>query len=223
MHAQDAASGGGGIFLEEVIDQQRDVFAALAQRRNADRDDVQAIVEIFAKQVFGNGFVEIAVGGGNDAHVDGDFAGAADRTHGALLQHAQQLHLHGQRHLADFVEEDRAAVGDFEQAALVLVGSGERALQIAEQFAFEQRLGKRSAVHGDEGVGGARRTYVNGARNEFFTGAALAVNQNRAGGGGDGAYRLLQLLHGPAGADDVVERVAGGGIAAQRKVLLAED
>ena len=181
------------------------------------------VVEIFAEQIFGDGFVEIAIGGGDHAHVDGNFAGAAHRTHGALLQHAQQFDLHGQRHLADFVEEDGAAVGDFEQAALVLVGSGESALQIAEQFALEQRLGKGSAVDGDEGVGGARRTDVHGAGDEFFTGAAFAVDQNRAGGRSHGAHRLLELLHGAARADDVVERVAGGGVAAQRKILLAED
>ena len=106
--------------------------------------------------------------------------------------------------------------------ALVLVGSGESAFQISEEFALQQGLRKRAAVDGNEGVGGARRTNVNGAGHQFFTGAALPVDQNRAGGGGDGANRLLELLHGRAGADDVVERIAGGGVAAQREILLAE-
>ena len=134
----------------------------------------------------------------------------------------RQLHLHGQRHFADFVEEDGAAVGDFEQAALVLVGAGEGAFEVAEEFALQQGLRKGSAVDGDEGVGGARRADVDGAGDQFFAGAAFAVDQNGAGGGGDGAHRLLELLHGAAGADDVVERVAGGGVAAQREVLLAQ-
>ena len=193
------------------------------KRRHADGNDVEPVVEIFAKQIFGNGLVEIAVGGGDDAHIDGDFAGAADRAHRALLQHAQQFDLHGQRHFADFVEEDGAAVGDFEQAALVLVRSGEGAFQVAEEFALQQSLREGSAVDGDERLGGARRADVDGAGYKFFAGAALAVNQDRAGGGGDGAHRLLELLHGGTGADDVVERVAGGGVAAQGEVLLAED
>ena len=33
-----------------------------------------------------------------------------------LLQHAQQLHLHVRRQVADLVEEDRAAVGELETA-----------------------------------------------------------------------------------------------------------
>src|SRR5271165_2627272 len=117
MDAQNAAAGGAGIFFEKVVHQQQYVLATLPQRRDADGNHVQAIVQVLTKQVFGDGLVEIAVGGGDDPHVDGDFTGAAHRTHGALLQNAQQLHLHGQRHFADFVEEDGAAVGDFEQAA----------------------------------------------------------------------------------------------------------
>ena len=62
-------------------------------------------------------------------------------------KHAQQFHLHGQGHFADFVEEDGAAAGHFKQSAFVLIGSGEGSLQIAEQFALEQSLGKGSAVH----------------------------------------------------------------------------
>ena len=120
----------------------------------------------------------------------------------------------GMRHLADFVEKDRALVGDFEQAALVLVGAGEGAFDVAEQFAFEQSLGKRATVDGDERLAGSGRTGMHGAGDEFFAGSAFAVNENRAAGGGNGADGLLQFLHGGADADDVVERVARGGIAA---------
>ena len=59
----------------------------------------------------------------------------------AAFQHAQQLGLHRLGQLADLVEEDRAAVGDFEQADAVLVGAGERALAMAEQLAFDQVSG----------------------------------------------------------------------------------
>ena len=70
----------------------------------------------------------------------------ADAADFAAFQHAQQLGLHRLGQLADFVEEDRAAVGHFEQADAVLVGAGERALAMAEQLAFDQRLGQRAAV-----------------------------------------------------------------------------
>ena len=46
--------------------------------------------------------------------------------------------------------------GHFEQAALVLVGAGERALHVAEQFAFEQRFRKCAAIDRNKRLGGAR-------------------------------------------------------------------
>jgi hypothetical protein len=39
----------------------------------------------------------------------------------ALLQHAQDLRLQPEGHLADLVEEERAPVGELEEALLVLV------------------------------------------------------------------------------------------------------
>src|ERR1700722_17554738 len=205
-----------------MVDQQGNVFAALAQRRHADRNHVQPVVKIFAKLVFGNGLIQIAVGGGDHPHIDGNLAGAAHRTHGPFLQHAQQFHLHGERHLTDFVEENRTPVGHFEQPAFVLIGARKCTLKVAEQFAFEQGLGKRAAVDGNKSVGSAGRTDMHGASHQFLASAALAMNQNRAGGRGHNAHRLLQFFDGAARSDDVVERVAGGGVAAQREVLFAE-
>ena len=59
---------------------------------------------------------EVAVGRGDDAHVDRAARVLADAADLALLQHAQQLDLHRRRHLADLVEEQRAAVRRLEQA-----------------------------------------------------------------------------------------------------------
>jgi hypothetical protein len=147
--------------------------------------------------------------------------GASDRPHRALLQHPEQFHLHGQRHFADFVEEDGAAAGHFEESALVLIGSCESSLQIAEELALQQSFREGSAIYRDERFSGARRADVDSAGHQFFTGTALAVNQNRAGSGSDCAEGLLQLLHRGAGADDVVERVVRSSVAAQGEVLLA--
>ena len=81
---------------------------------------------------------------------------AADALEDALLQHAQQLHLHGQAHVADLVEEQRAALGDLEAALARGDGAGERALLVTEQLALEQLGGNGAAVDGDEGTLTAR-------------------------------------------------------------------
>ncbi len=71
------------------------------------------------------------------------------------IEHAQQFHLGLQLQFADFVEEQRALVGHFEQARLGSVGAAERAFFVSEQFAFDQVLGERSAVDVDPGTAAA--------------------------------------------------------------------
>ena len=60
--------------------------------------------------------MQVAVGGGDDAHVDRDGSCAAEPAHHARLERAQQLRLQLERQLADLVEEERAAVGALEGA-----------------------------------------------------------------------------------------------------------
>ena len=81
---------------------------------------------------------------------------AAEPLEAALLEHAQQLGLRDQRHVADLVEKQRAVVGQLEAAGLAIVRAGERAFFVAEDFRFEQRVGQRRAVDRLE-LGVARR------------------------------------------------------------------
>src|SRR6185503_10873282 len=94
--------------LDEPIGQGGDVLAPLAQRRNLDSDHVESVIEILAELAGAHLAFDVAVGGGEDAHVDGNFRSCADRSYRAFLQHAQQLDLQWRRQLADFVEKDAA-------------------------------------------------------------------------------------------------------------------
>ena len=61
---------------------------------------------------------EVLVRRGEDAHVDVDHVLAADARDLAGLQRAQHLGLRDEIHVADLVEEERAAVRLLEEAAL---------------------------------------------------------------------------------------------------------
>ena len=78
---------------------------AFAQRRHFDRKHVQAIKQVFAELALGDQFFQAPVGGGNYPHVGLDRLVATDLFVTAFLQHAQQLDLHGQGHIADFIEK----------------------------------------------------------------------------------------------------------------------
>src|SRR5262245_58984369 len=107
---------------------QRNVLGALAQGRHRDGKDRQPEVQVLAKLATLNGLLQVAIGRGNDPHVDPDARRASQAIEGALLEGAKDLALDGHRHLADLVEENRAAVGELELAGLSLCCTRESAL-----------------------------------------------------------------------------------------------
>ena len=88
----------------------------LAQRRHMNIEDVEAVIKILAKFSVGHGFVGNLVGGGQHAHVDRSFDLAAEPAQFVVFQNAQKLGLRADRHLADFIEQQRAPFGEFETA-----------------------------------------------------------------------------------------------------------
>ena len=81
-----------------------------------DGDDIEAEEEVLAEFLALDAFFQPAVGGGDDAHIHFDGAVAADPFEFPFLEDAQQLGLDLGRDLADFVEQDGAAVGQLETA-----------------------------------------------------------------------------------------------------------
>src|SRR5205814_86979 len=81
-----------------------------------------------------------AIGGGNEPNIDADRLVVADARDLMLFQHAEQLDLRAHRHVADFVKEERAAVGIFKGTDAVAMGISERTFDVAEQLAFHEIL-----------------------------------------------------------------------------------
>ncbi len=101
-----------------------------------------------------------------------------------------------------FVQQQRAAVCFLELADAPGDGAGEGALLVAEELGFQQVLGDRGAVDGDEGLVGALRLAVDVARHHLLARAALTGDED--GGFGarhlvgqrdDGVHRLILVDH----------------------------
>ena len=187
-----------------------------------DRDDVEPVEEVLLEPAVGHHLPEVAVGGGDDAHVDALGPLGAERLELALLQHAQQLRLQRRAHRPDLVEEDRAAVGQRELALLGRGRAGERAADVAEQLRLEQRLGNRRAVDLDERHVALRAAVVDGARDQLLARAGLAGDEDGALGLGHQLGAPDDLLHGPAAPDDAVVVELFVALAAQVAVFGAQ-
>ena len=147
--------------FQEMVEQQRNIFPAIAQRRKLKVNHVQAVIQILAKAAFAHQREQIHVGRGDDAHVHLDGVRAAQAHEFALLNHAQQLGLRLRADGGNFVEENRALIGDFEQALFRSDRAGERALHVAEQLRLQQIDGNRAGIDRHEGLVRARRRGMN--------------------------------------------------------------
>ena len=101
-----------------MLGEQGNIFAAGAQRRQIDGDDVEAVEEVLAEAALADLLAQVDVGGGEDAHVDLNLLNAAEMHEALVLENAQDFGLGVHAHGGDFVEEERAAVGDLEEAFL---------------------------------------------------------------------------------------------------------
>ena len=99
----------------QVLGQGRNIVDPIAQRRQRDLERVDAEHQVLAKLLLGDHLLQVAMGGADDADIDFKRLVVADAADLAAFEHAQQLGLHGLGQFADLVEEQRAAVGDFEQ------------------------------------------------------------------------------------------------------------
>src|SRR5262245_52244252 len=158
--------------------EQRYVFAALAQRRDEQRDHAQAIVKVFTEPPGFDFVLQVAVGGRDGARVDLHRFSRPDAANLSFLQCAQQFDLQGRARLADLVQKDRPAFGLLEQAFLICDRAGEAPSRVAEELGFEQRFGQRAAIDRDEGLRRARAVAVYGAGDQFLARTRFADDQH---------------------------------------------
>ena len=108
---------GATIFLDEVGDMSPKVQAK--------------VLRVLEEQRFE------PVGSGTSISVDVRIIAATNGLKALLFQHTQHLRLYLRTHIADFVEKDRGAVGEFKLAFLRGSRAGECAFNVSEQLRFD--------------------------------------------------------------------------------------
>ena len=194
--------------LEKVLHEQRNIVAALAQRRQLDRYHIEPVEEILTERTIGHHPREIGVRCGDDSYVDLDGVRVADALELTLLQHPQQLRLERGAHRSDLVEEQRALVRLLETSLPCDHRAGERAAHVPEQLRLEQRFGDGAAVDRDEAIGPPRAAVMNRACGQLLSGAGLACDQHRARCRRDGLEEVIEVPHHAAGTDESFDAVS---------------
>ncbi len=191
-----------GDLIEELRGQQGNVLAALSQRRYAQLEHRDPVVEVLTEEALANQLHQVAVGGRQQSEVRGDLLGATDAREGSLLDYAQQLCLQQRTELRYLVQKESAAVRTLEEPLAQVVGAGEGAAFVAKELGFLQGLRDGGAVDRDQGRIRTATLGVDGVRNQLFARSALAMDQHRDIGGRHELDLTVEVEHGRRGPDD---------------------
>ena len=107
-------------------------------------------------------------------------------------------------HVADLVEEQRAAFSLLEFADLIVIGAREAAFHVAEELGFDEFFRNSGATHLDKGSLVPKALGMECARDEFLAGAAFPINEHAAVGWRGHGDLLAERLHGHAVTHDLV-------------------
>ena len=140
----------------------------------------------------------------------------------ALFDHAQELDLRRRGHVTDLVEKEGAAVGVLEPSDPVAIRACKGALDVSEQFAFENPLADGRAVERHEALVPARGVVVERLGHEFLARAAFARDQDRRVRRGDLRQGVEDARHGRTVADDPLEPEPFVELLLERDVLADE-
>src|SRR5215471_13464594 len=134
-----------------MIDQNLDITQALAERRDSDLDNADPEIQVLAETSFRHFLLQIPIGRRHEPDVHRTRLVVAEAVHRTLFQHAEQVRLQIQRHLADLVEAEHAAIGKFKAAWLSFSRrAGIGAWGMSEQFTAKKLFRDRTAIEGDE-------------------------------------------------------------------------
>src|SRR3546814_9363099 len=117
-----------------MADQGGNILGAAGQAGDLKHNHAEPEEQVFAELAIGDRGAQILVRRRNDADINAAHLAAADADDRPVLDHAKQLDLHVETHVADFVEKQRTALARFEMADAAGAGAGERAFFMPEEF-----------------------------------------------------------------------------------------
>jgi len=106
-------------------------------------DGIDAVEQVVPEAALVNEFLDILVRGSDNTDVGLERTRAADGAVLATIQEAQQTHLHRTRHLAQFIQEERASFGGGDESRFCGGRAGNEPFFVAEEFRSQQFRGSQ--------------------------------------------------------------------------------
>src|SRR3989344_4319088 len=99
-----------------MTDQRRDIFFALAQRRQMKGENVDAVVKILAEQLVANGLFQVLVSGCDQTHIHLYALNSSNPRELLGLEHPKQFGLSRRAEFSDLIQKQRSPARRFEES-----------------------------------------------------------------------------------------------------------
>jgi len=190
-----------GVQANEVTAQGFQIFRAFAQRNHPQWELAEAIEQVTPKAAVFDAFLQGLMGSRHQPEVGVLFIPGAQGAELAAFQYPQQFGLQGHGHVTDFIQEQGAAIGLGQQTFFGLVGAGEGAFGVAEQFALQQGVRDGGAVDHHQRTIRPVGHVVDAPGDHVFAAAGFALDQHRQLATG-GTHHLGPEVHHGFGVAD---------------------
>ncbi len=162
----------------EVLNEHGNILRPIPQRRRAQLNLAQPVIEILATLAALDGALEILVRGGDHTNLDTNSVRAAKRPHFPLLKKPQQHSLPRQRQVTDLIEEQRPPISRREQPRPPVQRPREGAALVPEELTGEQFRWQRRAIDNHERSVPPSARPLDRSRDQLLAGAALTGDQD---------------------------------------------
>src|SRR5258707_15580215 len=126
---------GGGKLFDEVPNKLRNISFPFTERRQRKWENIQPIVQILSEFAVTDHLPQVSIARRDDTNIDPRGTGAAHSLELAFLEHSKKFGLKLQRHVSNFVEEQRSTIGQRKTAHVRTNGAGESSALVSEEFA----------------------------------------------------------------------------------------
>src|SRR6266436_5004231 len=135
------------VTIDQVFDQQRNVVDALTQRRDSNRENIEAVEQILSEGAFRHCYTQVRVCSREYSYVHLNCLTATNSFEFPFLENSQQSNLGLGREVTHLVQEYRSTIGRFKASHSPLHGTGERSFLVSKQFGSDQRRRNGGAIY----------------------------------------------------------------------------
>ena len=127
----------GTVAGEEISHRVGNILRPFAKRRNFNDDNVEPKEQVFPKLLFSHRSLQVPMSGRENAHINSQAVATTETLNRLFLKHAQQLRLRVGPHVANFIEENGAAICLLKATDPPCICAGKSTVYVPEELALQ--------------------------------------------------------------------------------------